>query len=157
MNSEKQAFVNKIFDPSNFVNSFHSSFRTPEVLQEIINNKSKITSPSIATKVAWFLSEFTSPLYEKEQKMATTNEVYDVIINHCAKYATTAGSVVWLVHRNWKHHSHQRRRKASLLHATINFLFRRRSSEVRHDAGKYSGHLLRSRQHLQLLLQFHRP
>ena len=94
MNAQQQAFVKKIFDSSTeyFDLEWDDSFRTQELLQEIINNKNKITSPLIAAKVGWFFMEFTL-VSDEGQKMATTNEVYDVIINHCAKHATTAESV----------------------------------------------------------------
>jgi hypothetical protein len=67
------------------------SFRTQDVLQEIINNKTKITSPLIAAKVGSFFMSFAA--YDEGKKMATTKEVYDVIINHCAKLLTTAESI----------------------------------------------------------------
>ena len=63
-------------------------------LQQVINDKTKITSPLIAAKVAWFFGKFAET--DEGMKMATTNEVYDVIINHCAKHATTPESVEWL-------------------------------------------------------------
>jgi hypothetical protein len=96
MNAEQQAVVNKIFDSSTSVDDlfFQDSFRTPELLQEIINNKTQITSPLIAAKVGWFFWWFAD--YSDGTEMVLTNEVYDVIIHHCAKHATTAESVRWV-------------------------------------------------------------
>jgi hypothetical protein len=93
MSAEQQALVNQIFDSSTSVDDlkWKDSFRTQEVLQEIINNKNKITSPLIAAKVGWFFRKFAE--LREGKKMAATNEVYDVIINRCAKQATATESV----------------------------------------------------------------
>jgi tetratricopeptide (TPR) repeat protein len=93
MNAEQQAFVEKIFDDSTSVADLRwkDSFRTQPVLQDIINNKDKITSSLIAAKFGWFFVNFA--LGEEGRKMTTTNEVYDVIINRCVKYATSAESI----------------------------------------------------------------
>ncbi len=95
MSAEQQALVKKIFDSSTSRNDlkWDDSFRTQEFLQETISNKSKITSPEVASKVGWFFMKLA--LTDEGTKMATTREVYDVIINHCAKHATTAESVQW--------------------------------------------------------------
>jgi hypothetical protein len=86
-------FINRIFNSSTSANElvWSDSFRTQELLEEIINNKLKITSPLIAAKVGWFFWKFAST--DEARKTATTNEVYDAIINHSAKHTTTAESV----------------------------------------------------------------
>jgi hypothetical protein len=83
----------QVFDSSTSVADlkWDASLRTSELLQEIINNKNKITSPLIAAKVGWCFAAFA--MTDEGRKMTTTNAVYDVIINHCAKRATTAESV----------------------------------------------------------------
>ncbi len=92
----QQSFSRRIFDFSTSVKElkWEDSFRTQESLQEIINNKTKITSSLIASKVGWYFMKFA--LTDEGRKMATANLVYDVIINHCAKHATTPESVQYV-------------------------------------------------------------
>jgi hypothetical protein len=92
MDSDQQAIVEKIFDSSTSVDDlkWEPSFRTQQVLREIINIKNNITSPLVAAKVAWFFWKFA--FTNEGRKLATTREVNDVIINHCAKHATTSDS-----------------------------------------------------------------
>ncbi len=90
MGTAQSAFLHSVFDPSTFVNNLQwdpSFNNSKEILQEIINNKNNITSPLTAAKVGWFFGHFAST--DEGRKMATTNEVYDVIINHCAKQSTS--------------------------------------------------------------------
>jgi hypothetical protein len=91
---KRQIFVEQIFDSTTTSVedlAWSDSFRNQELLQEIINNKNKITSSEIAMKVAWFFAKFAAT--DEGRKMATSKEVYGVVINHCSKQVTTTETV----------------------------------------------------------------
>jgi hypothetical protein len=137
--SEQQIVVSKIFDDSTSLSDLKSneSFRTKKVLQEITSNKTKVTSPLIAAKVGWFFREFAMTANGRE--MASTNEVYDVIIiNHCAKHATTPESVQHVAPGDHKHLLRQPLRTASLLFAGNRRCPDERLAEIRHDGAECS-------------------
>jgi hypothetical protein len=87
--SDQRRFLEQLFDSSSTWTNmkWQQKFINNEVLQEVVNSRTKITSPLIAKKVVRLFAEFA--LTDEGKKMTTTNEVYDVIINHCAKQSVT--------------------------------------------------------------------
>jgi hypothetical protein len=102
MNAEQQEFAKKILDPSTWLDEDDwIPCRTQEFLHEIIKNKDKITSPAVAEKVGWILFNFA--FQDESRKMIATSEVYDTIINFCAKFANKwepsvklANTIAWI-------------------------------------------------------------
>jgi hypothetical protein len=87
--SASEKVSKKVFDPKLRVyeDEFFESLRTREFLQKIIDNKQKIISTSIAENVISFLKWFASA--NGGRTLALQSGVYDIIINCCAKHATT--------------------------------------------------------------------
>jgi hypothetical protein len=81
-----EVFIQQIFDPS-FPKeklSWSKSFRIAEVLQQVVKNRTEISSELVACKVASFLEHFCDD--EAGRTMATTVEVYDTLVNRCGKF-----------------------------------------------------------------------
>jgi hypothetical protein len=90
------SFVNNLFDPktSTLEVSWNDVFRSDEVVDLIIDNRSKITSPLIAAKIGLFFMKFAET--QEAARRVSTSGVYDVIINHCAPHSTTDESAKYL-------------------------------------------------------------
>jgi hypothetical protein len=90
LDAQQQALVAQTFDDSTSVENLNSIafIQNVPVLKEIIKNKDKITSPLIAAKVGSVICMYTSGFKVKD--MLAKKEIYELIVNDCAKHMTTS-------------------------------------------------------------------